>query len=195
MRKIIGLLSILLLYGCSSATQGVRYYSLNLNQNSPAQENKKTTESGIKIIISTVGLAPFLRQQGLVLQQGNHEIVIANQHHWAEPVGQSIAKLLQSNLNYKSKKYYFERESRQWSEKPSIVLKLEFDRFHATDKSTVIVSGRYAIYSKDKKLVSNKQFLLSEKLSEDGYLHSVEMLEKSINKLSNKIINTINMIE
>jgi hypothetical protein len=192
MNKLILVTSLFMLVSCSSTSKPSHYYSLNLNTGNSIV-TPKINSNKTKILIAPIRLAPFLKQQGLVMQRGKHEIIIANYHKWAEPLQQSIEKLLQRDLNNLSKEDYFERETAQWSGSPSatIMLRIEIDKFHATDKSTVVVAGRYYINNNDAAEQIIKEFNISKNLTEDGYLHSIEVLESSVKDLAKDIVNEL----
>ena len=190
--KIIKHLGIILLasilWACTSV-EPVKYYSLALNTDHKApNNNNQSTIDKPRVVVGPVHLAIFLRQEGIVMQIGEHEIYTASYHSWAEPLDEAIAKLLVQQLNKKSKSYQFERMMGRWNQNAEFDLRLDFEQFHATDDAKIYVSGRYWFYKKDKILKIDKTFNISEKLTHDGYLHSVEKLKQAMDKLSDKII-------
>ncbi len=187
MRQLMIVMLSFVLISCVSTTKDIKYYSLNLEQVALADEG----ESKPLVVISPIQMAPFLRQQGLVLQRGKHEIVTANHHHWAEPLAQAIAKLLQQKLNNYCNDYYFERATSQWSQSAAYRLSLEFNKFHSNDQSEVVVAGRYWFYEEGTKPSKSKVISISDDLERDGYLHMVEKLESAVDKLSVTICNEI----
>jgi uncharacterized lipoprotein YmbA len=183
---------IYFLVSCSSTSEKVKYYSLSLGTTAKTTKNNYPNfKNRPQVTIVSIQLAKFLRQQGIIMQIGDYEINVASYHRWAEPLDEAIAKNLAHILNTKSKHYQFERKIRSWNKNTKFNLRLEFYNFHVTDNKSVLVNGQYWFYHKDKTLIVNKSFNISEKLTQDGYLHSIEKLKIAINKLSNEIINSL----
>ncbi len=196
-RNLFYIITVLILVACASSSKQVKYYSLTLNSDyqSPTIANNQGNTAQIHVMVEPIRLANFLRQEGLVLQIGEHEIVIANYHRWAEPLEEAIAKLLVYELNNKSDQYQFARRIGQWHEDATLHLRFEFDKFHATDNAKVVTSGRYWLYEKNKALKVDHTFNVSNGLTRDGYLHAVEKLEQAVGTLSDQIIISLNHLE
>ncbi len=187
---------VLALSGCASSDKQVKYYSLTLN--SEYQSSDHTSRVGTNkphVVVAPIHLAKFLRQDRLVMQIGEHEIVTAYYHRWAEPLEDAISKLLVQELNAKSNSYQFGRMVGQWNQNTTFNLKLEFDKFHATDNAQIVASGRYWFHEKNKFLGVDQSFVISIDLTRDGYLHAVEKKEQVIGELSEQIIESINHVK
>lgn len=196
-RNLLCIFIVLVLFACASSNKQVKYYSLTLNSDhqSLAVANNQANTEQTHVIVEPIRLANFLRQEGLVLQVGDHEIVTANYHRWAEPLEEAIAKLVTHELNNKSNHYQFARRIGQWNQNATLQLRFEFDKFHATDNAKIVASGRYWLYEKNNTLRVDHAFNVSSSLTRDGYLHAVEKLEQAIGKLSDQIIISLNQLE
>ncbi len=189
---------ILTVFACATTGKQVKYYSLNLNKDYQSLVAANQTNTKLpRVVVGPIHLANFLRQDRLVMQIGEHKIISANHHRWAEPLEEAISKLLTHELNAKSEYYQFGRMIGQWKQNAPFNLRLEFERFHATDDAQVVVSGRYWFYESNQALGLNQTqtFDISMGLTHDGYLHAVEKLEQAIGQLSNQIIDSLNLIE
>lgn len=195
-RAIVLLVIVSILFACASKTTPIQYYSLNLVENFSGElEDNRELNLLPRIVIEPVQLSSFLRKSGLVMQLGNHQIYTANYHRWAEPLEEAIAKLLVNQLNQKSKDYRFDRSAGQWNYMADFSLRLDFEKFHSTNSARTYVSGYYWFYSKNnKELKLNNTFEITERLEKDGYLHSVEKLQLSIDKLSDQIIESLELL-
>ncbi len=184
------ILVILGITACASNSQSIKYYSLNLNG---FQESNNTTSSNrVRVVVDSIQLAKFLSQDNMIIQKGEHEIYKANFHRWAEPLDQSITKLLVQKLNNKKgDSYQFVKMHGYATKKSTLHLSLEIDQFHATDNAQVILSGHYWLYNKDKSFEIIKHFNISDQLTSDGYQHSVEKLKRLLDQLANQIIGSI----
>ncbi len=184
------ILLIVAISSCASNTQPIKYYSLNLNDFQTS--NKAISANQIRVLVEPIQLAKFLDQDNMVIQIGKHEIYKANSHRWAEPLDQSIVKLLVKKLNNKTDNtYQFVKRGRHESKNPSLHLYLEIDQFHSTDNAQVILSGHYWLYSEDHSFETMKYFNISDGLTGDGYQHSVEKLICLLGQLVMQITNTI----
>ncbi len=181
---------ILGLSACHSNTQSIRYYSLNLNsfQNS----GKMITSDKVRVVIDPIRLVKFLNQDNMIIQIGENEIYKASFHRWAEPLDQSIIKLLVQKLNdKKSNVYQFVKRYGVTSQKSALHLGLEIDQFHSTDNAQVILSGHYRLYTKDQSFEMMEYFNLSDQLTSNGYPHSVQKLKGLLDQLAEQIFAAI----
>ncbi len=181
-----------ILLSCSSSPEKVKYYSLSLNNNYPNSiVDNQTLKNKHHVVVGPVHLAEFLQQEGIIMQIGEYQINVASYHNWAEPLDKAIEKTLVMSLNEKTDYYQFERNTGLNNKKTEFNFSLEFDQFHATDNATIIVSGQYWFYQKNNKLILNKTFNFSDKLTKNGYLHSIKKLRQAIDKLAMNIINSL----
>ncbi|NOR69539.1 MAG: hypothetical protein GQ532_07565 [Methylomarinum sp.] len=190
-QKSLLLISVVLgLSACASNTQSIKYYSLGLN--GIQDSNDAIQANQVRVVVAPIQLAKFLNQNNMVMQIGEHEIYKANFHRWAEPLDQSISKLLVQKLNNKkSNAYQFVKSNEYMTENSSLHLSLEIDQFHSTDNAQVILSGHYWLHNKEKSFASMKHFSISEQLTRDGYHHSVEKLKGLLGQLANQIVDSI----
>lgn len=194
-KNLFSFLSALLLLACISPAERVKYYSLSLEEDSEAPSyatSDSLSQEKPQIVIESISLPTFLRQDKLVMQIGAHEIYSANFHRWAEPLEEAIAKVLVQALSRKNTGYQFDKTSPQWRKSAQLNLRLEFEKFHATDTAKILVSGRYWLYDTRSNLKSMQVFNFTDTLTHDGYLHTVEKLQHAIDQLSDKIAQSLN---
>ncbi len=195
-KNILTVFTVLLLVACiSSPTDRVKYYSLSLDSGeAPTSVSNSLNQQELQVVVGPVQLPKFLRQDKLIMQIGAHEIYSANFHRWAEPLEESVAKVLIQALNKENTHYRFSKIFPQWRKNAQFNLKLEFEKFHATDAAEVVVSGRYWLYDNQSNLKIDQTFNLSDTLTQDGYLHTVEKLQGRLHQLSNEIMRTLNQL-
>lgn len=193
-KYILVVFSIGLLQACaSSPTDRVKYYSLSLNSSEVTHQSiKHVNQHASRIVVGPVQLPKFLRQDKLIMQVGTHEIYNANFHRWAEPLEESIAKVLVQTLNQDNTHFSFSRIFPQWRTSAKFNLKLEFEKFHATDNAEIVVSGRYWLYDDQSNLKIDQTFTITDTLTQDGYAHAVEKLQDALSQLSADISRTLN---
>ncbi len=197
-RILLSVLFMSILFGCASSTEPIKFYSFSMG----AEEDTDTAAVDLtaiidkpRIVVMPVQLPRFLRQDGLVMKIGAHEVYTANYHRWAEPLSDAIGRLLVKELNNKSRQYHFEKSVGRWNQNAQFNLRLEFDNFQASDRAKISVSGRYWLYGKNEELRLDKLFGLDETLKNDGYLHAIEQLEKAVKKLAADIVDSLNKYE
>jgi uncharacterized protein len=196
LKSLVIVLFIFSLSACTSSSEPVRYYSLSLNSDYKAVRlNLNTREELPRVAVGPIQVPSFLRQEGLVIQIGRHEIYTANYHRWVEPLEEAIAKLLIRELNAKSDTYYFEKSDVRWSKNFNLTLKLEFENFQPTDKSKLSVNGHFWLLNDKQKVEVEEPFGFFEELTYSGYLHSVGQLEVTIKKLAEKIIVSFDKLD
>ncbi len=194
-RTIVSLLAATLI-GCASEAQTTKFYSLDVgHQLHTATQRIKVApkENTINVQVLPVEVASYLDNGGLVIQIGEHELVTANYHRWAQPLKESFTRLLIRELNFVSDnhKVHYEQSNHAYSADKPIELLIELEQFHATDQATVVARGRYILLNDSGQKIDETHFEVIEKLSRDGYLHSVEQLKKAVTNLSRLISNDI----
>ncbi len=190
-KQLMITLSVLILLSCSSSTERIHYYSLALESKTHLPANNFQKKK-LFIVMEPVQLARFLKQPGLVLQKGENELITANYNRWAEPLDELIQRQLLTTLNNKSQKFHFELTDSFFNNPVDIRLRIFFDKFHATDQSMVIISGRYQITDLSINMQPITEFSIEKKQSANGYLNTVIKLKIALNTLADDILSTLN---
>lgn len=178
----------LVLTACGSNPVDDRYYSLVLAADD-VRAPAKSAEPGTRLIVGPVVLPDYLDRRGLAMQVGSNEIVTANHHFWAEPLEEGIAKVLVRDIAILVNGVSVDRDAGRWSGQGDCRLRIEFDKFHPTDRSRVVSSGRYWISASET--VVKREFDLSETLYGDGYAQAVAALRQSLETLAARIAESI----
>lgn len=187
--SLIALLAMCLA-ACASRPAEDHYYSLVLAADDVAP-SASVDRSATRIIVGPIQLARYLNRTGLILQQGSSEIRTANHHFWAEPLDEAIAKVLVRDISRQLDTIAVDRDAGQWTDEGDCQLRVELDRFHATDDSRVVVTGRYWIHDSDSPRVEKREFDIVQTLTAGGYPHAVQQLRASLQKLSNGIVEQL----
>jgi uncharacterized lipoprotein YmbA len=195
-RLITIYLLTLSLFSCSTTPAEIKLYSLSLpSATSHDIENSKTLKSDTPILmVDPVKLADYLNSRNLIIQINRHQIYNASHHLWAEDLDKAIANTLLHKLKPLENRFHLIDSSNRLKESAKYRLLLEFDAFHATDQSQVIASGKYWLTGNTQKLVLENSFSYTLNLEQDGYSHSVEKLNRTIDLLATDIIQNINKI-
>ena len=93
---LAGFICALLLAGCAR-TAPVSYYQLSALD---AARNTAATEAGKMVIgIGPVRLPEYLARPQIVTRQSANRLQLADNHRWAEPLGENIPRVLGENLS------------------------------------------------------------------------------------------------
>jgi uncharacterized lipoprotein YmbA len=176
------------LAACGSNPVEDNYYSLVLAADDVTAP-VDTGESNPHLIVGPVQLPEYLQRRGIAMQIGANQIQTANHHLWAEPLEEAISKVLVRDIADLASGLTVDRDAGRWSDSGDCRLRIEFDSFHATDRSRVVNSGRYWLSSTDGEV--RKEFDLTETLYGDGYAQAVTALRQSLRTLATHVTGTI----
>lgn len=193
MNKQLILISLLMCFlsGCSTKPANkMSYYLLN----EAASSDELSSESIKRIVVSVqdVRLSGYLDKDNLAMQLDEHRVYYSHQDFWAEPLETGVQKALLQDLNQHSSDVQFSEAKTPMIHPISAELIIEVEHFLATDKSSVILSGKYWV---TQALGNQKQFKplyqtfnYSLPLKEDGYGHAVAQMRQLITLLSSDIV-------
>jgi uncharacterized lipoprotein YmbA len=173
---------------CASNPVEDQYYSLVLAADD-LPVNAGAAASSTHLIVGPVQLPEFLERRELTMQISDNEIRTANHHFWAEPLEEAIAKVLARDISRLGNDLAVDRDAGRWTEEGDCRVRLEFDKFHATNRSRVVSSGRYWILAPDGSV--RQEFDLSETIATDGYSSAVTALRLSLRELAGQIVDSV----
>lgn len=88
-RVLCALLVGVVLGGCAGTPPETHEYLLQ------PQPSERASGDRSAVVLNSVVLAPYLDQQGIVLQTSAAEIHVARHHQWAEPLADAVGRYLQ----------------------------------------------------------------------------------------------------
>ncbi len=186
---IVLLVFVLLgLMACGSNPVEDHYYSLVLAADD-VMAPAATEKSIAHLIVGPVQLPEYLNRRGLAIQIDSNQIQTANHHFWAEPLEEAISKVLVRDIANLASGVTVDRDAGRWTDSGDCRLRIEFDKFHATDRSRVVSSGRYWVSSSDSDI--KQEFDVTQTLSADGYADAVAALRRLLGTLAAQITDTI----
>jgi uncharacterized lipoprotein YmbA len=187
-RNSLVLIVLLGLMACGSSPVEDHYYSLVLAADD-AMAPVQAEETQAHLIVGPVQLPDYLDRRGIAMQLGSNQIQTANHHLWAEPLEEAISKVLVRDIANLLNGVAVDRDAGRWTDAGDCRLRIEFDKFHATDRSRVVSSGRYWVTSSDSE--ARQEFDVTESLSADGHANAVAALRRSLGTLASQISETI----
>lgn len=174
------------LTACASQTTQDNFYSLMLASEDLTQPVTDEEATG-QLIVGPIRLANYLTQPGLAIQTAPNKIQMANHHFWAESLDEAIAKVLVRDISQMTQTLLVDRDVGQWTSEGDCRLRVEFDKFHATNESAVAVAGRYWVHQRGRSRPWKKEFDIQRPLATDGYAHTVQQLRASLDTLAKEM--------
>ena len=173
------------LAGCIGGNDTViqeRHYSLLLDALQTPVTATPSESATATLAVMPVGIPEYLRSRNLVMQVGDNEVLPARRHFWAEPLEETIRHVLVHDLDGRVEKVAVTRQS---SSDAQCQLFAEFERFHATDQTRVVASGRYRLVTPSGEYEHG--FDTSREQRGDGYAAAVSELRRSVADLAAEI--------
>lgn len=181
MNKIMaaaGLAASALLSGCSlnQPTPDMHYHLLDsqnrsINAKLPAEQ----------VAIDKVHLADYLRQANLVMRVAQNKLDVARYHNWAEPLDDSIRRVLLAELNSINANLGFVARCQNCQQ-----FDLYIEHFYPDEQGQVTLSGYFVTSQGDAKR-QTEYFSLTAQQSSAGYSASVEVMNQLLIKLAHKL--------
>ena len=183
---------LIALVSCATPSPSLNYYLLDSGVGSTsivgtAEQNKNER----LVLVGDVTLGEFLRQSSLLVELDDNEMHFAMNHVWAEPLVEQIPKVLLKDLRRSNTEFHFERETSEWFGKEVYSVKIQIDQFHPNARQEVVMSGRYWVTDIGSGQTKEKDFFLSDTLTEDNYGHAVVKMRRLITVLSESLIRSL----
>jgi uncharacterized lipoprotein YmbA len=168
--RIISLVSSLLLVACAGTAPPSHTHYL-LRADVPAQTAR--LEPPVSIGLRRVEVAPYLKQSGLMLATGAHQMRAARYHHWAEPLNAGLRRYLRleiSNaLGYDVSADTADRK--QWD----YAVDVSIDQLHGTVSGQALLTASWRItWGGGADEFARFRLARSEPLAQDGYAGLVD---------------------
>lgn len=174
-----------LLTACSATPERPNYYLLA--NHLPEASSPPATAV---LTLNRLVLADYLNQSSLAMLQGEHQLLFANQHIWAEPLQQGISRVLSHDLSEVSGQSLL-LPGEPGALSSDFQLELEIHQFLPTDNGEVVLRGKLWVLA-DNNLLGSESFDFSVSLEGDGYSQSVARQRQLIRLLAEKIASVIN---
>tara|TARA_B100000795_G_scaffold84131_1_gene61110 strand:- start:121 stop:702 length:582 start_codon:yes stop_codon:yes gene_type:complete len=183
---------LIALVSCATPSPSLNYYLLDSGVGSTsivgtAEQNKNER----LVLVGDVTLGEFLRQSSLLVELDDNEMHFAMNHVWAEPLVEQIPKVLLKDLRRSNTEFHFERETSEWFGKEVYSVKIQIDQFHPNARQEVVMSGRYWVTDIGSGQTKEKDFFLSDTLTEDNYGHAIVKMRRLITVLSESLIRSL----
>ena len=186
-------LSILLvaMTGCAGSSAPVRLYVLTPAPEARVAPLGSAVPGGPALGVGPVRLPGLLDQPQIVTRRGADEIDRGEFDRWAEPLAESVPRILAENLAALRKT---ERVALfAWDPAPSVQHQVVVDvmRFDGAMWGDVVLDARWRILATDGKELSVNRSVLTQPTGRAGYPAVVAAMSRSLGALSREIAATL----
>lgn len=180
--KIASLLVVVLLAGCASQTIEPSYYLIRPTLDMESRQLKPSREFSMGSVV----IAPYMDQQGLLLETREGELRAARHHLWAEPLYDGVRNQLQVEIGEATGEDLLPASMQD----TSIVLDIRIDQLHGTNRGTAKLVA-YWWLRRDREIVSLYRFAEEQALAADGFAELVAAEKALLRQLATKIAATL----
>lgn len=148
------------LAGCAEPT---RHYLLT-----PA--GPPPTGGGPGLGVGPVALAAYIDQPGLVLQQGENQVALAQSHRWAGDLEANITSVLAANLG--RERHTGNIRTYPWTDESDLrhTVSVDIRQLHGEAGGDAVLDAAWRVYLlPDRALVASRSWSGREPLRTDGY--------------------------
>ena len=182
-RRILSLLVILLIAGCSAASKS--FYVLTADGPAPSG-------GGAGIGVGPVSLAEYIDRPNLVIAESPNQLAVAESHRWAGDLSASVARVTAANLgrrlNTGNVQVY------PWRNDDGIRYQVTLDirQFHAGNDGYAVIEAGWRAYSlPERTLKASRTFVDREPLESDGYQSMVAAESRLLSRLADNIAGSL----
>ncbi len=178
---------VLSLLAC--ANQAVNTQRYTLPETLQSTEKTSTLDAQV-LVIGSISLAEFLDSERIALQMDDITLHQANEHLWAENLGQQILRGLRSRLSKQLPELLVVSDSRGLKQ-TALNLQLDIEQFHGHFTGTAVTSGQWRLQDSQGNLLLIAPFTIETALVSDGYPALVRALGSNLDKLAEEIATEI----
>ncbi|MFT4614425.1 MAG: putative lipoprotein YmbA [Bacteroidia bacterium] len=160
MRITCLMLAAALLSACSSSPIQPNYYLLR----SDGEISSQQLETSSPYVLGAVSIAPYIDQQGLLLETGEGQIRPARNHLWAEPVQEGVRIFLTSELSRASGQPLYTLATHA----STMFVDVRIGQLHGASTGDAKLVAYWSL-RKDGKVIEAHQFSSTKALEADGY--------------------------
>lgn len=182
-KLFFSLLLVLSLLACANQAVNTQRYTLPETFQS---SGKTSTLDAQVLVIGSISLAEFLDSERIALQMDDITLHQANEHLWAENLGQQIRRGLRSRLSKQLPELLVVSDSRGLKQ-TAWNLQLDIEQFHGHFTGKAVTSGQWRLQDSKGNMLLISPFTIETPLASDGYPALVRALGSNLDKLAEKL--------
>ncbi len=179
--------ALLTAIGCAK-TPPPTFYQLQ----EPASEQLSGVERGMAIGIEPLTVAAYLDRPQIVTRATAHKLKLSEANMWAEPLKESILRVIAVNLsNILDTNRVFRIPRRKQSIPLAFRVDIAIARFDGALGGDAQLTARWILYSQDDKPLMTRVTIITEPTGGAGYDNLIAAQNRSLKALSLKIAESI----
>ena len=182
------------LAGCAGSSAPARLYVLTPGPEAAAAPLGGVVPGGPALGVGPVRLPGLLDQPQIVTRRGAEEIDQAEFHRWAEPLAESVPRILAENLAALRKTERIALFG--WDPAPAVEQQVVVDvmRFDGALGGDVVLDARWWILARDGQELAVNRSLLTQPTGRTGYPAVVAAMSRALAALSREIAATLDAL-
>ena len=178
---------LLLVAGCTT-TPPPTFYQLE----EPASAQLAGIERGLAIGVGPLSVAAYLDRPQIVTRAAAHRLKLSEANVWAEPLKESILRVIAVNLsNMLETNRVFRIPRRDQAIPLAYRVEVGIARFDGTLDKEVRLTARWTLYNGDDQPLLTRVTIVSEPTGGPGYEPFIAALNRSLHALSREIADAI----
>jgi hypothetical protein len=185
MKRIVFALAVLL-GGCGSAPPETVQYLLR----PPAGDGVTRLDSNFDVALGRLSVAPYLDQEGIVLEGESRRIIVARNHRWSESLSQSLRRVMQVGIGNAAGSPV--GDVRAGALASDVVVDINFYQFHGSLSGDVKLVANWLLRSaQSNEELGSFEFAGSTRTAADGYDALVQAHMDLLEQLADEIAETL----
>jgi uncharacterized lipoprotein YmbA len=129
----------------------------------------------------------------LVTRKTAHELNLSEFNRWAEPLKESITRVIGVNMSNMLESTRIFRIPRQNKEIPlEYRVEIDIPRFDGRLGGDALLVARWTLYGREEKALLTKVSIITEPSGGEGYDNLISAQNRALQKLSQEIVDAIN---
>jgi uncharacterized lipoprotein YmbA len=186
LRSFFLLVTGLMMVACAGSPDPLTHYLLR----SDSDEHAGRVDAPRRISLGRVRVAPYLSQDGIVVQTAPGQIHAADLHRWAEPLQDGLRSLLRAQISTAlGEDVHSDANDLRQNGR---IVDVYIDRLHGTMTGTASIDATYRINSGDRSAESTEfRFSQATRLSRAGYPGLVDAEAELVGRLAAAIADSL----
>lgn len=188
---LITVLCLCVVAGCTT-TPPPTYYQLE----EPASAQLGGVERGLAIGVELLNVAAYLDRPQIVTRVTDHKLELSESNMWAEPLKDSIVRVIGINLsNMLETNRVFRLPRRDKGVPLDFRVALSITRFDGTLGGDARLTARWNLYSQKDTLVLTRVSIISQPAGGQGYDNLIAAQNRALQDLSREIADAIGALQ
>jgi hypothetical protein len=192
---LLSLVIIIPVCGCLGRSQPTRFYLLQSISGIPAEKTAAGKSDGLRIGVGPLTIPEYVDRPQIVTLVGPHELDLADFDQWAEPLKESVPRILGENLSALLATQHIYVYPWPGSTPLDYQIEITVTRFDAARDGKVVLNARWTILAGNgKEILARKNSVITQESGGPGYDALVAAESQLLETLSREIAVAITSI-